>query len=518
MKSTFLICFSVMTLLATLAFPVGVAAQQQKVPQQHYKLIDLGTFGGPTSWFCNDLNGGGGACPILNSRGTLVSGADTADSNPNYQNCNGLLPPFNAPMCDPFIQHAFQWQGGALQDLGVLSGGYNSFAQAISANGLVAGMSENGLTDPLFNIPAVNAVLWNNGQIVNLGTLEGGYESLANGVNSGGQVVGESLNTVPDPFLFGFQVRAFLWQNGAMQDLGTLGTGTDAFAYYINERGQVAGTSFTNTTINPVTGTPTQDPFLWENGTLTDLGTLGGTSGQPNALNNKGQVVGDSNLAGDLITDAFLWEGGKLKDLGTLPGGIGSSAIWINDTGQIVGGSFTPNPSSPFHAVLWNNNAITDLGTVAGDMCSGALGVNSKGQITGFSSVDCMVNTHAFLWEDGQLIDLNMFNHPGSGLDQLLLAYNINDSGEIAGLGVPPGVEPADVFTLGHTFVLIPCDESHPGVEGCDYSMIEASTVASGSTASVKPAQRGTSNHMPRTALSRRRSNRFHFPAIRSKN
>jgi len=432
-----------MVLLVPLAIPVALAAQDQQNDRNddrhyHYRVIDLGTFGGPTSWFCNDLTGGGGACPILNNRGTVVSGADTTDPNPNYLNSNFLLPPFNPPIGDPFIQHAFQWQGASLQDLGVLPGGYNSFAQAVSANGLIAGMSENGLTDPLLNIPAVNAVLWKEGQIFNLGTLEGGYESLANGVNSRGLVVGESLNTVPDPFL-GLQVRAFLWQKEAMQDLGTLGTGTDAVAYFVNEPGQIAGASFTNTTINSATGVPTEDPFLWVNGTMYDLGTLGGTLGFPNAINNGGQVIGQSNLAGDSTNHPFLWDkrgNPPLADLGTL-GGDNGYASRINDAGAVVGTADLPG-SQTHHAFLWQKGVgMTDLGTVGSDPCSGSLGINSRGQVVGFSST-CAVNAHAFLWEDGQITDLNIFNYSGSGLQQLLLAYNINDSGEIAGLGVPP--------------------------------------------------------------------------------
>ena len=65
---------------------------------------------------------------------------------------------------------------------------------------------------------------------------------------------------------------------------------------------------------------------------------------------------------------------------------------------------------------------------------------------------------HAFLWENDQMIDLNIFLPPNSDLQQLTDAYNINDRGEIVGLGVPPGC--GDEFSsCGHAFVLIPCDE-----------------------------------------------------------
>src|SRR5262249_22325322 len=112
----------------------------------------------------------------------------------------------------------------------------------------------------------------------------------------------------------GTQTQAFLWQNGHMRNLGTLG-GPDAAAFNVNNRGQVTGGSYTNNIPNATTGFPTLHPFLWESGRVIDLGTLGGTAGGPIALNNRGQVLGISNLAGDQSSDLFLWENGKLIDL-----------------------------------------------------------------------------------------------------------------------------------------------------------------------------------------------------------
>lgn len=473
MKARFLMLLTAVTLFAALAIPVRLRAQGKPEHNgnhnhHHYKLIDLGTLGGPNIWFCNDPNLAGGACAIQNNRGTVVSGADTSQPNPNYQNPSPLFPPFSVPG-DPYIQHAFQWQGGALQDLGALPGGYNSWAQGLSANGLIAGQSETGAFDPLTGWPEVHAVLWkNNGRrIIDLGTVDGGYESISFNVNSQGQVVGGALNTIPDSFwFFPTQARAFSWKDGTMQDLGTLGTGTDAQAYWVNERGQVAGASFTNTTVNPVLTyctafqieTPTQDPFLWDNGNLIDLGTLGGTCGVPNALNNRGQVVGLSDTAGDAYFHAFIWPGknNQMEDLGTL-GGCCAIATWLNDDGVVVGGSWTSNDQN-FQAFLWKHGRMTNLGPPG--VCTSALGINSKDQVVGF----VCGNTAAILWENGQSIDLNAFNYPGSGLQQLDLAYNINDSGEIVGLGVPPGC--GDVFACGHTFVLTPCDDNHDDCEG----------------------------------------------------
>src|SRR4029077_2170102 len=136
-----------------------------------------------------------------------------------------------------FIQHAFRWQKGVLTDLGTLPDGGSSFASAINEGGQTVGESQNGLINPMTGTPEQIAVLWDkNGEITTLGTL-GGNMSFAVALNNRGQAVGGAANAIADPFglaftglpNFGTQTRAFLWENGVMRDLGTLG-GPDSFA------------------------------------------------------------------------------------------------------------------------------------------------------------------------------------------------------------------------------------------------------------------------------------------------
>jgi probable HAF family extracellular repeat protein len=437
------------------AFTIAPGANAQSAPESlnkqrpRYKLIDLGTFGGPASYFANGLDG------ILNDHGTAVGWANTSSPDP--------FDPF-CVVSNCFVTHAFQVQDGALTDLGRLPGGTSSQAFWISANGLSVGLSENGQIDPFVpGFPQLRGVLWRNGLIIDLGTLpEGGFESVANAVNNRGQAVGFALNTVPDPFSFvglPTQTRAFLWQDGVMQDLGTLG-GPDAIAGLINDRGDVAGPSYTP--VDPVTGSPTAvHPFLWRNGSMLDLGTLGGTDSEPTALNQKGDVVGFSTLEGDLRSHPFLWSKGQLTDLGTL-GGENGTTNWINDRGDIAGKADLSGPAPQNHdAVLWTNGKMIDLGVLSGDSCSNAYYVNSHGQVVGTSEnrelCSIGVGQHAFLWQQGgPMVDLNTLISPGSSL-RLTYAVAINNRGEIAGFGVPAACAPQDYELCGHAYILIPC-------------------------------------------------------------
>lgn len=177
---------------------------------------------------------------------------------------------------------------------------------------------------------------WFDGQLTDIGSLGGGG-TVAHAIDEHGWVAGTSLTAEGDQ-------RAFIWQDGTMHDLGTLDGATSQVVPTrdaMSDAGHVIGTS------SMPNGE--QRGFIWFNDTMHDLGTLGGGHVEPMAVNDRGQVVGHS-LTGDGRQHGFFWDGEEMIDLGTLGGDL-SQARALNEKGQVVGHSQTAN--GDHHAVAW---------------------------------------------------------------------------------------------------------------------------------------------------------------------
>jgi len=139
----------------------------------HYKLIDLGTLGGPNGIVNEvfyEIDGGTAGARAISDQGIVVGQADTSTPDPLC---------FFELDSSCLYSNAFQWQNGTLTDLGALPGAQWSSPNWISGNGLIAGISETGQNDPLTTLPEGHGVVWRNGAITDVGTLQGGYESFS---------------------------------------------------------------------------------------------------------------------------------------------------------------------------------------------------------------------------------------------------------------------------------------------------------------------------------------------------
>jgi probable HAF family extracellular repeat protein len=321
-------------------------------------------------------------------------------------------------------------------DLGNLDGGMGrpgdgATPYSINASGQIAGQSQ-APDDP-------HAFLSDTAGIHDLGALVDDVNiSGAWSINTAGQIVGYSQTSNGNE-------HGFLYANGVMHDLGTLG-GLNSTAWAINDAGQVVGEAELAGP-QPWDSGPTH-AFLYDSTGMHDLGTLLGFS-SARAINNHGQVVGETNTA-DGSMHAFLWQDGSMKDLGALAGDRYCTANGINAAGQIVGMS-RPDPfprQLEGRAFLYEAGAMRSLGTLGGSS-SQADGINDLGQVVGvsFTSQDTSASRHAFLYNNGVMIDLNDLLPANSGW-VLNEAHAINNAGQIVGDGTRNGAQRAFLLTF----------------------------------------------------------------------
>jgi probable HAF family extracellular repeat protein len=322
----------------------------------------------------------------------------------------------------------------------------------ITNNGLISG----GGTIPGGNL---HATLWFEGAKFDIGTTGlGGPNNIAYGVNRFGQTVGAAETSVSDPEDFcGFNgygfpsasaCRPFVWQEGVMTILPTLG-GENGFANMINHRGEVAGLAETGKK-DPSSGCPVHRfaPVVWANGKIYALPTAPGDSdGVAASINDKGEVAGASGTcapfnpnSGLYLTEnhALVWRNGKATDLGNLgPNGLPGAGNHACAINNRGEAVGHVTSKASTVAFLWSREkGLKGLGTLEGDLASFALGLNDQGQVVGQSIGSGFSTFRAFLWENGTMTDLNTLVVSNPAKLYLLLGVSINSRNEITGLGV----------------------------------------------------------------------------------
>ena len=341
-------------------------------------------------------------------------------------------------------------------------GGTQSRGMAINGQGWVAGWSNQA-------DGTRRAVLWKNGVITNLGTLGGPSSAVPwLGLNDEGTVAGISHTDKEDPLdedwaceLVGFLpqttdliCRGFVWEDGLMRELPTLG-GNHGFATGVNNKGHVVGWAETpvhDPTCDEASAQELQfravlwDPKNGSNGEIkaTELRPFPGDStSAATAINDRGQVVGISGDCDQAVgrysaRHAVLWEkNGKPTEIPNLGGTSWHTPMDINGQGDVVGFSNPDEPGDEIgefiaRAFYWPYGAAVaeDLGTLEGDALSQAFAINARRQVVGIS-FGGTAGARAFIWEGREMIDLNTLVDIAP--DVLLSAQDINDAGQITG-------------------------------------------------------------------------------------
>lgn len=305
--------------------------------------------------------------------------------------------------------------------------------------------------------PAMVRQASGNYELIRLAGSLGGTASRGTAISNRGWVAGFSN-------LAGNQSRhATLWRRGDFIDLGTLGGPNSSVPWPgINDRGMVAGIAETDS-VDPLNEDwscsaffPTVThhicrAFVWEDGQLRSLPTLGGHHGFATGVNDRGQVVGWAETP---VTDptctspqvlqfrAAVWDArtGAPRQLPPLPGDSASAATAINERGDVVGISGDCDVAvgrfSARHAVLWHHGRVTELPNLGGTTWHTPMIINERGDVAGFSNPPGAGDpqgdflAHAFLWTRADGIrDLGTLDN-----DPLSEALGMNNRGQVVGV------------------------------------------------------------------------------------
>jgi probable HAF family extracellular repeat protein len=390
------------------------------------------------------------------------------------------------------FSNAFAQRSYKITDLGV-NNSKDNFSMAMGLNN--QGWAENmdGTVNPPENslftsVSRGRAVISIYGFNIDLGTLgKPGANSWINwgGINDRGEAVGMSETAVLDPSgedICGFGTFLtcvpFLWRDGQMSALPTVG-GNNGQASAINNRGEAVGFAETADADPTCPPSPAEVPVLWDKGQAHALPLVGtDPDGFAFGINDRGEAVGYSGNC-FFATHAVVWKNNTAVVLQDLGGTKSNVAYVINNLGQIAG-KVRSADGTTYVAALWQpDGTLTNLGILPGDFAAFATGINDRGQVVG-NNFDSNFNwSHGFFWQNDVMTDLNELIPEDSGLF-IISASNINERGQISGMAtVQTGPHAGDI----HAFLLTPVD-GRIGASMADFARTHPQSILHGNACS----------------------------------
>src|SRR6266404_3396228 len=313
-------------------------------------LSDLGTLGGPNSsvtWNVKD------------TQGIIVGISQTADPEPLGESWSSAAF-YSTPNNVGYINLGFVWEQslGQMRGLPNFPGGNNGFATGANNLGQVVGWAENGVHDPTcccqsdpgHQVLQFRPAVWTLGppdQIHELPLIPGDTSGAATAINDNGQIVG--ISGICDQAVGRHTAKhAVLWENGEVTDIGNLGAQWWNTPTAINQHGDVVGFAGDPAFVE---GNPLH-AFIWtkDNG-IKALKPLRGrvpehVDSEAYGINEAQQVVGVSCDADQIDCRAVIWDHGVYPtDLNDLKGDYSAFlalAKDINNKGEITGRAFDP--------------------------------------------------------------------------------------------------------------------------------------------------------------------------------
>jgi probable HAF family extracellular repeat protein len=260
---------------------------------------------------------------------------------------------------------------------------------------------------------------------VNTG-IENSRTSTGNAINNNGQVVGAMYLT--PPFSGEPPPHAFIYNSsdGTTVTPDIANMARESIGLAINSAGDITGYLSTGN-CSPGSSSPAClapfHAFIYQGSGLVDIGTLGGTYSQGTGINDQNEIAGVSSVTGSTLNHLFLYAKGHMSDLGTVAGESFTNAL-INNRGEIVGSA--TNSAGAETSFIYRGHSFEKIPLVPASL-------NNKGHIAGRYTA-ANGSSHASLYKDGRLIDLNDLVDPS--LTFLTNASGISDNGKIVASGL----------------------------------------------------------------------------------